>query len=128
MKFHHIGVACSNIREEIDTIKKIHEIVDVSPILFDTEQKAELCILETSDGLRIELISGEQVANIVKKRITYYHICFETPDIEKEIARLQALGAFLVSEPKPAILFDNKRVAFLQVSYGLIELVEAELS
>jgi len=124
MKFHHIGVACNDIKEEIDSISKIHEVIDISPIVFDTEQKAKLCILRTSEGIVIELISGEQVANILKKRITYYHLCFETDDINAEISRLQDLGAFLVSEPKPAILFGNKQVAFLQVSYGLIELVQ----
>jgi methylmalonyl-CoA/ethylmalonyl-CoA epimerase len=124
MKFHHIGVACANIKEEVDNITKIHEVIDVSPIVFDKEQNAELCILRTLEGIAIELISGEQVANIVKKRITYYHLCFETDDINTEIIRLQDLGAFLVSDPKCAILFDNRQVAFLQVSYGLIELVQ----
>ena len=124
MKVHHIGVACSNIKDEIDSIRKIHNIIDISPIVFDPQQKAELCIIKTSEGVTIELISGEQVQNLIKKRITYYHICFETDDINAEIIRLQNVGALLVSEPKPAILFENRKVAFLQVSYGLIELVE----
>lgn len=126
MKFHHVGVACSDIKKEIESIKKIHEVIEVSNIVFDTTQKAELCMLKTLDGIAIELIAGEQVANIIRKRITYYHLCFETDDINAEILRLQHLGAFLVSEPQPAILFDNKKVAFLQVSYGLIELVESK--
>ena len=124
MKFHHIGVACGNIKEEIDNISQIHEVIDISPVVFDKEQKAELCMLKTLEGIAIELISGEQVANIVKKRISYYHLCFETNDIRAEILRLQDLGALLVSDPKPAILFDHSEVAFLQVSYGLIELVQ----
>lgn len=124
MKFHHVGIACRNINDEIESIKKIHEVKDISPVLFDTEQKAELCIIKTAEGVAIELISGQQVENLIKKRITYYHLCFETDDIGKEIIRLQDLGAFLVSAPKPAILFGYKKVAFLMVSYGLIELVE----
>lgn len=125
MKFHHIGIACKNIAQEIDAIKQMHDVVDISSIVYDPEQKAELCILKLGEGTTIELISGEQVENLIKRRISYYHICFETDDIEKEITRLQDLGGFLVSEPKPAILFSNKRVAFLQVSYGLVELVES---
>ena len=124
MKFHHVGVACRNIREELEIIKKIHDVTDVSEIVFDIEQKAELCMIHTSEGVAIELISGEQVENLIKKRISYYHICFETKDINNEIERLQSIGALLVSDSKPAILFKNKQVAFLQVSYGLIELVE----
>ena len=124
MKFHQVGVACRNIREELEIIKKIHDVTDVSEIVFDIEQKAELCMIHTSEGVAIELISGEQVENLIKKRISYYHICFETKDINNEIERLQSIGALLVSDSKPAILFKNKQVAFLQVSYGLIELVE----
>ena len=124
MKFHHLGVACRNIREEVEIITKIHDVVNISSIVFDPLQKAELCIITTADGFSIELISGEQIEKLIKKRISYYHICFETNDINTEIERLVNLGAFLVSEPKPAILFDNNIVAFLQVSYGLIELVQ----
>ena len=125
MKFHHVGVACSDIREEIESINKIHDVIDTSPIVYDKEQRAELCMLKTAEGVSIELISGEQVAGLVKKRIAYYHLCFETNDIRAEIERLQELGGLLVSDAKPAILFDNKEVAFLQMSYGLIELVQS---
>ena len=34
------------------------------------------------------------------------------------------LDSFLVSEPKEAILFKNKKVAFLMTNIGLMELVE----
>lgn len=124
MRFHHIGVACANIKEELESIAKIHNIINIGPIVFDAEQKAELCIVKIHEGIIIELISGDQVENILKKRITYYHLCYETDDINLEIEKLQKLGAFLISEPKSAILFGNKKVAFLQVSYGLIELLQ----
>lgn len=61
MKFHHIGVCCKDIRNEIRNIKK--------------------------EGL-------------VKD------------------------GAYLISDEKEAILFSDRKVYFLLVSYGLIELVE----
>lgn len=124
MKFHHVGVACADIAQEIESISKIHNVINVSPIVNDLQQNAQLCMLTTAEGVLIELISGDQVANLIKKRITFYHLCFETDDIDAEITRLQDLGAFLVSEPKPAILFGYNKVAFLLVSYGLIELVQ----
>lgn len=67
MKFHHVGVACRNIVEEIESIRKIHELVDISPIVSDTAQKAELCMLQTAEGVSIELISGEQVKTLLKR-------------------------------------------------------------
>lgn len=126
MKFHHVGVACRNINEEIESIKKIHNVTDISPVIYDSEQMAELCILKTSEGINIELISGEKVEKLINKRITYYHLCFETDNIEDEIHRLTEIGAFPVSDAKRAILFNSRKVAFLEVSYGLIELVQAE--
>ena len=125
MKFHHVGVACKDIEAEIKSISQIHDVIEVSNIVYEVEQKASLCIIKTAEGVTIELISGEQVENLIKKRIAYYHLCFETDDITSEIKRLQELGAFLVSDEKPALIFNNKKIAFLQVSYGLIELVES---
>jgi methylmalonyl-CoA/ethylmalonyl-CoA epimerase len=124
MNLHHIGIACKNIELEIENIKKIHKVLAVSDIVYDKMQDASLCIIKTDNDINIELISGNMVQNLLKKRIQYYHVCFEVENINQEILRLRAEGAFLVSEPKEAILFNNKKVAFMQTSYGLIELLE----
>jgi methylmalonyl-CoA/ethylmalonyl-CoA epimerase len=126
MKFHHIGIACRNIEEEIVKISRIHEITKKSAVVFDREQDAELALLTLSDGTRLELISGRQVESMLKKNISYYHLCFEVDDIYQEIKRLTDEGAYLVSSPKPAILFENREVAFLHVSYGMIELLNSK--
>jgi len=126
MRFHHIGVACKNIAAEIVSVCKIHEIATISTTVFDPEQNAELALLTLGDGTHIELIAGKQVESFVKKNITYYHLCFEVDDIHAEIERLIREHAMLISSPKPAILFDSREVAFLQVSYGLIELLNSK--
>jgi len=124
MRLHHIGIACDDIQKEQDQIEKIHNVVSISYIVCDENQNAYLCMVEIENGLNIELIAGKRVENFIKKRISYYHLCYEVDDINYEITRLQESGAFLVAEPQPAILFNNKKVAFLMVSYGLIELLE----
>jgi len=126
MKFHHIGVACKNIEEEIISISKIHHVIKQSPIVFDKEQNAALAMLTLADGTNIELISGKQVEVFLKRNITYYHVCFEVDNINAEIERMVNDGAFLISPPKSAILFDNREVAFLNVSYGMIELLNSK--
>jgi methylmalonyl-CoA/ethylmalonyl-CoA epimerase len=123
MKFHHVGIACRDIEEEIQHISAIHEIVAKSPVVADEGQNAELVLLTLSDGTNLELISGKQVEGLLKKNITYYHLCFEVEDIRAEIDRLEKQNAKLLSPPKPAPLFDNREVAFLHVSYGIIELL-----
>jgi|SRR6185437_6120126 len=126
MKFHHIGIGCRNIDEEIANISRIHAIIDRGPTVFDKEQNAELVLLTLADGTNIELIAGKKVEMLLKKNITYYHLCFEVEDINAEIKRLLNAGAFLISPPKPALLFNNRQVAFLNVSYGMIELLNSK--
>lgn len=125
LEFHHIGIACKDIEQEIKKIKKIHDVKSISKIVYDENQKATLCMLSVENGLNIELISGEQTSTILKRGITYYHICYQVNDIKSKVDDLVSSGALLISYPKPAVLFNGKKVAFLQGSYGLIELVES---
>jgi methylmalonyl-CoA/ethylmalonyl-CoA epimerase len=124
MKIHHIGIACSDIEEAIQEFSDYHTIVRKSEIIFDTLQNAKLCLINTDTGLDVEFISGEQVSKLVKKGINYYHICYEVDDLQSTIDNYLAQGAKLISESKEAVLFENRKVAFLYVSYGLIELLE----
>ncbi len=126
MRFHHIGIACRNINDEIAKIAKIHLIQKQSQIVFDKKQHAKVCMLIIAGGLKIELVSGKQVETIIKNRQSYYHLCYLVDDINQEIERLEKAGAFLLSPPNPAILFDNRDVAFLNVSYGIIELLSSK--
>ena len=124
MKFHHIGIVCNDINSEIKKLKKIHSISKVSDIIFDENQKVNICMITLSSGFNIELVSGNTVKKFVKSIATPYHICYTCSHIEDEIKRMLSNGGVLVSKPKPAKLFDNRKVAFLFVSYGLIELLE----
>lgn len=124
MKFHHIGIACNDIYTEIEKLKKIHSISKVTDIIFDENQKASICMVTLSSGFNIELVSGETVKKFVKSIATPYHICYSCSDIEVEIENILSNGGVLVSKPKSAKLFNNRKVAFLFVSYGLIELLE----
>lgn len=126
MKFHHIGIATNSIEDTIEKIKKYFDVVKVSPTIYDSNQDAYLCMITIADGIKIELINGEVVKNILKKRQYLYHTCYTVNNIEKAISNLEADGAFLVKEPKEAILFNNMRVAFLMWDLGLIELLETE--
>ena len=124
MKFHHIGIATEDIPKMIKKMQKFFEINEISDIIYDPNQDANLCMLTLKDKTKIELISGNVVANIVKKRNFLYHTCYEVKDINKTINKLVSDGAMLVRESKEAILFNNKKVAFLMWDLGLIELLE----
>ena len=124
MKFHHIGIATENIEEMVEHLSKLLEVSRISDIVFDPLQNASLCMLKLSNGVQIELISGEVVARLVKKRNFLYHTCYVVEDIEKSIEMLQEEGYVLISEAKEAILFNGDKVAFLSGKLGIIEILE----
>ena len=128
MRFHHIGIACRNISEALEFIKKSFDIVAVSDVIFDNNQNVELCLVSVSDGTHIELVSGETVDKFVRKRQHLYHTCWQVGDLNEEIEKLYQNGAILISPPKEAILFDNQKVAFLFTEIGIIELLEESRS
>ncbi len=125
MKFHHIGIATNDIDKTISKLKKFFDVSNISEIVYDANQDANLCMVTMSDGLNIELINGKVVENILKKRQYLYHTCYSVDDIDKTIEELQNDGALLVREPRETIFFNNKKVAFLMWDLGLIELINS---
>jgi methylmalonyl-CoA/ethylmalonyl-CoA epimerase len=126
MNFHHIGIVCKDIEFATKEYLKIHQNSNLSEIVFDGLQNAKLRMITNEDGSRVEFIEGPSFTKMLIKGISYYHICYSVKSIKDQIEMLIKNGAILVSDVKPAILFNNKKVAFLFVSYGLIELLEEE--
>ena len=125
MKYHHVGIAVKEIESALEEIKQQYPVKDISGVVWDPRQKAYLCMMTLEDGFQMELIAGEAVKSYLKRGQNLYHICYEVEDIEKEIKeRSMCAGCMLISEPKEAVLFGNKRVAFIRTNLGLVELVE----
>jgi len=124
LKFHHFGIATNNINKTLDYLNNIFEVKHSSEILFDQNQKVNLCMVTLKDGSNIELINGDKINNYLLKNIYLYHICYETNNLEITIEKFVKNGATIISESKEATLFDNKRVAFLFTQLGLIEVLE----
>jgi len=122
MKFHHLGVATQDLMASLDFIKSNFEDVKHTDIVYDTLQDASIIMVSTRD-LSIELVSGNIVKNIISKRQSYYHICYEVDDLDKSIAEFQQ--SIVISKPTKAILFNNRRVAFIMTPIGIIELLES---
>jgi len=121
MKFHHIGIATKDMDKSLDWITRQFNIKNISQRIYDKNQDAFLQMIETSD-VKIELVSGKTVDRFIQKNITYYHICYEVEDIEKSIKSFEK--SILISKPTPAILFDERMVAFLMTPIGIVELLE----
>ena len=124
MKFHHIGIATENIEKMIEKLSNYFSIKEISDKVYDMNQEDYLCMITLEDDVKVELISGKIVENMIKKKQYLYHTCYTVNSIENTIDQLVNDGAFLVREPREAILFENKREAFLMWDLGLIELLE----
>lgn len=122
--FHHIGIACSNIEKTLSFVRILHTIKCETSIIYDPNQDANLCLLEDENGLKIELVSGAAVHGLIKKGISYYHHCYEVPDIQVAIEEAKTLGCILIRKPLPAVLFDNRKVCFMISPLGVIEFLE----
>jgi len=124
MKLHHIGIAAENMEDMISYVQNMFPVKEFSDRVFDEKQNGELCMLTLEDSSRIELISGPVVAGRIKKRQFLYHTCYETEKLEETIEAFLKKGAVLISEPKEAVLFQMRRVAFLMTDLGIVELLE----
>ena len=125
MRLHHIGIASTSIESQLRLIRRQYDVESVSPIVYDEEQQSSVCMITINSGIDIELVEGERVKNLLAKGTEYYHICYEVEDLSHTIEKMTASGAVLVSSPKPARLFDGRKVAFLYTASGLIELLES---
>ena len=123
MKFHHIGIATQNIDKTLDWICSQFNVITVSDKVYDNNQDACLQMIETID-VRIELVSGNVVEKFIEKNITYYHVCYEVENLEESIQTFDK--SIIISKPAEAVLFNNRRVAFLMTPIGIVELLEKE--
>ena len=121
---HHLGIATADIEETVIWLKDNFEVTEVGNKIFDQLQNAYLCMVKLDDGTKIELISGDIVQKFVSRNVLLYHSCWLTDNINSAVEELKKQGAFPVSKPKPAILFNGRMVCFMQTKIGLVELLE----
>lgn len=128
MKLHHIGIATDNIEETVDFFNRMNIVRKQTKKIYDELQDAWLCMLYLEGLGNIELIEGNAVKGYLKRHINLYHTCYEVENIQKEMEKWINNGAVLVSDEKPAKLFNNRKVAFLITPMGLMELLESRES
>ena len=68
----------------------------------------------------------KNIESFVKKKQFLYHSCWEVDNIDTAIKSFSDNGSVLISEPTPSLLFNNRKVAFLYTSVGILELLESE--
>ena len=124
LPFHHIGIACSDMEATAAFVVRAFKIESDSGTVHDPIQNADLRLFNEGSPGAIELVSGPMVEKFVRK-MSYYHVCYTTPDIERTIDEAKAVGAMIAGPVVPAILFGNRRIVFMYTDIGLIEFLEA---
>ena len=128
--FDHLGLA---VRKPDHALKfLLAGGYNASPPVYDSEQNANLIMCSSSEMPNVEIIfpgEGESpVDNILSKLDAgMYHMCYRAADPQASVEQMSSNGlrVFCLSEPKPAVLFNGRKVSFYSVGgFGIIELIE----
>ena len=127
-KFHHIAIACSDIK---CTLSKYEALgYQGGNIIWDNIQKVNVIFLKADGMPTIELVSSDNerspIQGILQKTgVSPYHTCYITDDFEASIVNLEEQGFIKLDDPVQAIALNNKRIVFMyNIDSGLIEFME----
>jgi methylmalonyl-CoA/ethylmalonyl-CoA epimerase len=129
--FHHVGVGTTAFEAAIEVYVKLGHTVHVNvddPVL---DVRIALLACPGDAGPWLEVVAplgpnGPLRALAARRALpTPYHTCYAVDDLTSGAAALADAGFAPVSEPAPALAFDNARIAFFfSASVGLVELLE----
>lgn len=133
MRFHHVGYAVADIHAYLEEFfVPAFRPVRVTDKVADPIQQVSVCFAEMDGGTLIELVEplGELSpvhAIIGSRRGGLYHVCYETEDLDAELAGLRRRQCMPLGKPVSAAAFDGRRIVFLLTPQrDLIELLERE--
>lgn len=130
MQFDHIGIFVRDIASGHQKLSALLPIARSSEVFQDPLLLVQVQFLYDATGVCYELVApfgeGNPIDGVLKSRKNVLnHIAYTTPELDAELERLRADGAFPLGPPRPAVAFGGKRVAFLMTAMNfIIELVE----
>lgn len=131
MTFHHVGCIVTDIEESAQFYEQQLNMERYANIIHDPIQRVDLLFLRDKNFPQfvIELIKpvyeDSPSAQWLRKGNTLQHFCYEVDDLNAKIDEMVEHGSHLFMSPKPAIAFENRRIAFLLTREKLIiELLE----
>lgn len=134
-EFHHIGIAVANFKKSLKHYQNLGYIPSFPSETRDELQKVELYMLHHDIFPDVELVKPyddqSPIHGYLKDNSSVmYHWCFEVDSFDHaETALKKTNRTFCVAPPKPAILFNHRRVTFYNVpGVGLFEFLEKEKS
>ncbi len=131
LTFNHFGLAVKQDKEALTML----EAMGYTPgeRILDPLQNVYVRLVTAPDKPTIEIVQpgeGDKSpldAMISKYNELIYHTCYETPDLAKTLASIEAAGlrCMTLAERKPAVLFGGRHVSFYKIfGWGILELLE----
>lgn len=129
LNFHHVGTLVEDMNVAVQNYTNIFGKESASEVIRVASQQVDVCFIKVGNSSYIELVhpysSESKVFNMLKKRVTYYHIGYKVEDIESAVAKLEA-QEFKAMEYFSSEAFEGKRCIFLfSPDAHLFELIEA---
>jgi hypothetical protein len=130
LDFHHLGLAVAQPDRAFDLLTGLG--YRIGPSVFDPVQMVRLALCRHPQMPDVEIVTPSHAASPIDRLLRrngslIYHVCYRTASISATLAALDHDGfnVISVSEPKPAILFGGRDVAFYSVDgFGLVELLQ----
>ena len=132
MKLHHIGIASDDIDSAIQRHRALFNLHPITEVVKDPVQKVLAVLLSAPEApVPIEIVApltdDSPLANILKKGIRIYHLCYLVEDIEKALEYARKQNSVIVSKPSPAKLYNGRRIAFIYTpDKYVVEFLEQE--
>lgn len=129
LEFHHVGTLVEDMELAVQNYTNIFGKESASDIIRVESQQVDVCFIKVGSSSYIELVAPytqeSKVFNMLKKRVTYYHVGYKVDNIESAVAKLETQD-FKAMEYFFSEAFEGKRCIFLfSPEAHLFELIEA---
>ena len=131
---HHVGFVVPDINVGMEAFVQSLNASWDGTIYADPLQKVKVAFLTTRSGdAQIELVSPDGPDSPVLRFLNehgggMHHVCYEVDNLEAQIAALKSRGALIMRRPKPAVAFQDRRIAWMLTREKLlVELLEKNL-
>jgi methylmalonyl-CoA/ethylmalonyl-CoA epimerase len=131
MRLHHIGFVVSSISESAPAFVRTMGASWDELVFVDPAQRVKVTFLRASAGdALLELVEPNAVDAPVSRFLKekgqgIHHLCYEVDNLDEALAELRANGALIAKQPKPAVAFEGRRIAWLLTPEKLLlELLE----
>jgi len=127
----HVGIAVISITEAVEHWQRVFGYQPKTEVVTNTRQKVRVIFLGKANSIDIKLIEPSDESSPIyafaRRGGGLHHLCMRCRSVEKELARLNALGLRTLSPPAPGEAFSNEPIAFLYANHGLnVELIDTD--